>query len=108
MAPRLPTGSLSLCLRRLQLNPPLVVPRTAKRGVKSGWSTAPPRNKHRRFNQPTAGLPRLTMGPAAALKRKEHTTPLRTGVLAIKKGMTGFYTRKGTRFACTVLQLDRV
>jgi large subunit ribosomal protein L3 len=29
-------------------------------------------------------------------------------VLAIKRGMIGFFTRKGTRFPCTVLQLDRV
>ena len=37
------------------------------------------------------------------------TTPLRTGVLAIKKGMTAMYDQEtGTRTPCTVLQLDRV
>ncbi|PHH64022.1 hypothetical protein CDD81_5127 [Ophiocordyceps australis] len=53
------------------------------------------------------GLPALTTGPAAALARRSATTPLRTGVLAIKKGMTSFF--KGNRhIPCTVLQLDRV
>ncbi|KAL2155328.1 hypothetical protein VTH82DRAFT_69 [Thermothelomyces myriococcoides] len=44
----------------------------------------------------------------AALKRRERTTPVRTGVLAIKKGMTVFMGRRGARIACTVLQMDRV
>jgi large subunit ribosomal protein L3 len=75
--------------------------------VKYGWSTAPPRNKHARFNQPTAGLPVLTTGPAAALKRKELTTPLRAGVLAIKKGMSAIHYGS-RRVPCTILQLDQV
>lgn len=79
----------------------------ARRGVHNGWSTAPPRSKHRRFNQPTAGLPALTTGPAAALKRREQTTPLRTGVLATKKGMASLFVGK-SRVPCTVLQLDQV
>ncbi|OHF00375.1 50S ribosomal protein L3 [Colletotrichum orchidophilum] len=87
---------------RLQL-----LPFTAKRGVKYGWSTAPKRSKPARFNQPTAGLPVLTTGPAAALARREKTTPLRTGVLAVKKGMTAIYYGK-KRVPCTVLQLDQV
>ena len=87
--------------------PELLLPRIARRGVKYGWSTAPPRNKHARFNQPNSGLPALTTGPAAALKRKEKTTPLRAGVLATKKGMSSiFYQKK--RISCTILQLDQV
>lgn len=85
----------------------LVLPLLGGRGVHNGWSTAPPRSKHRRFNQVNSGLPALTTGPAAALKRRENTTPLRTGVLATKKGMTSVFVGK-TRTPCTVLQLDRV
>ena len=85
----------------------LLLPLTARRGVQYGWSTAPPRSKHARFNQPNAGLPALTTGPAAALKRREKTTPLRTGVLATKKGMTSMFVGKD-RVPCTVLQLDQV
>ncbi|EJT76865.1 50S ribosomal protein L3 [Gaeumannomyces tritici R3-111a-1] len=87
----------------------LLLPRTAKRGVKYGWSTLPKRAaKPTRFNQQTAGIPAPTTGPAAALKRRERTTPVRSGVLAVKKGMTAFYTRRGTRIPCTVLQLEAV
>ncbi|KAF5581205.1 60S ribosomal protein L3 [Fusarium pseudoanthophilum] len=86
---------------------PLLLPLTATRGVKYGWTTAPPRSKHKRFNQPSSGLPALTSGPAAALKRRENTTPLRSGVLATKKGMTSVFVGK-TRVPCTVLQLDQV
>ncbi|KAL1838340.1 hypothetical protein VTJ49DRAFT_2801 [Mycothermus thermophilus] len=82
---------------------------TSTRSARSGWSTLPPRTaKPYRFNQATSGLPTLTTGPAAALKRKERTTPVRTGVLAVKKGMTVFMGRRGARIPCTVLQLDRV
>ncbi|KAL2684744.1 hypothetical protein Neosp_005832 [[Neocosmospora] mangrovei] len=107
MPPRLP---IRLALPRpcaAAATRPLLLPLTATRGVKNGWSTAPPRNKHKRFNQPSAGLPALTTGPAAALKRRENTTPLRTGVLAIKKGMTSVFVGK-VRVPCTVLQLDQV
>lgn len=80
-----------------------------RRGVKYGWSTLPRRGaKPTRFNQKTAGLPAPTTGPAAALDRKDATTPLRTGVLATKRGMTGFYSKSGTRIPCTVLQLENV
>ncbi|KAF2178101.1 mitochondrial 54S ribosomal protein YmL9 [Zopfia rhizophila CBS 207.26] len=45
---------------------------------------------------------------AAALARKAHSTPLRTGALAIKRGMTAIYDPDtGKRTPCTVLQLDR-
>ena len=107
MPPRLP---LRLALPRPSASPaarPLLLPLVPSRGVKYGWSTAPPRSKHKRFNQPSAGLPALTTGPAAALKRRENTTPLRTGVLATKKGMTSVFDGK-IRVPCTVLQLDQV
>ncbi|PYH41804.1 mitochondrial 54S ribosomal protein uL3m [Aspergillus saccharolyticus JOP 1030-1] len=55
------------------------------------------------------GLPVLKSSPTAALERKANTLPLRTGAIAIKKGMTGMYDAKsGKRIACTVLQLDRL
>ncbi|KAK6084919.1 50s ribosomal protein l3 [Seiridium cupressi] len=84
-----------------------LLPRTAKRGVKYGWSTAPARGKPTRFNQVSSGLPAPTAGPAAALKRKEATTPLRTGVLAVKKGVSAMYAA-GRRTPCTILQMDQV
>ncbi|KYK61735.1 mitochondrial 54S ribosomal protein YmL9 [Drechmeria coniospora] len=97
----LPQGAARrLILPQLRTAPP-------SRGVHNGWSTVPPRSKHRRFNQVNSGLPALTTGPAAALKRRENTTPLRAGVLATKKGMTSLFVGK-TRTPCTVLQLDQV
>lgn len=57
------------------------------------------------------GLPPLGASPAAALARREaaDTLPLRTGALAIKKGMSAIYDpTTAQRTACTVLQLDRV
>ncbi|KAH8678083.1 translation protein [Xylariales sp. PMI_506] len=85
----------------------LLLPRTAKRGVKYGWSTAPKRDRPNRFNQVSSGLPAPTTGPAAALKRKERSTPLRTGVLAVKKGVSAMYAG-GRRTPCTILQMDQV
>lgn len=89
-----------------------LLPRTARRGVKYGWSTAPKRGKPARFNQVSSGLPAPTTGPAAALARKEATTPLRTGVLAVKKGVSAMYDASsvggGRRTPCTILQLDQV
>jgi large subunit ribosomal protein L3 len=82
-------------------------PQQQQRAVHNGWSTAPARSKPRRFNQPSSGLPALTTGPAAALKRRENTTPLRSGVLVVKKGMTSMFVGK-KRVPCTVLQFDQV
>lgn len=43
-----------------------------------------------------------------AFERKERNFPLRTGALAVKKGMTAIYDPvTAKREACTVLQLDR-
>lgn len=107
MPPRIPIRVALPRFAAINRSPSLLLPHIPQRGIKYGWSTAPPRSKHKRFNQPSAGLPALTTGPAAALKRRENTTPLRTGVLAVKKGMTSIFQGK-TRVACTVLQLDQV
>ncbi|KAJ9133630.1 hypothetical protein NKR19_g8979 [Coniochaeta hoffmannii] len=115
MAPRLPAR----CWRQIQLRTSSQSPSTSTRivrafsstplqSVKYGWSTLPKQDKPRRFNQTSLGLPAPTTGPAAALARRARTTPLRTGVLAIKKGMTAFMGKSGTRIPCTVLQLDEV
>ncbi|KAI1210472.1 translation protein [Annulohypoxylon truncatum] len=85
-----------------------LLPRTAQRGVKYGWSTIDRRTKPKRFNQVSSGLPAPTTGPAAALERKSQSTPLRTGVLAVKKGVSAMYTAKGMRMPCTILQMDQV
>ncbi|KAL2000560.1 hypothetical protein VTN02DRAFT_2926 [Thermoascus thermophilus] len=71
-------------------------------------SLNPPRPS--RFNV-GPDLPVLMATSTAALERKAKadTLPLRTGALAIKKGMTAMYDPEtGKRSACTVLQLDRV
>lgn len=68
----------------------------------------PPRTD--RFNI-GPGLSPLLSSSTAALKRREeaNTLPLRTGALAIKKGMTAIFdTETGQRIPCTVLQLDGV
>lgn len=107
MAPKLPTGWVHS--PPTFLLPDAFLPLITKRGVKYGWTTAPARGKPARFNQKTAGLPTLSQSPAAALARKDYTLPLRTGALAIKKGMTALYDPEtGIRTPCTVLQLDRV
>lgn len=109
MAPKLATSWAKLPPATSFLLLDSLLPLVTKRGVQYGWSTAPKRSKLSRFNQPSAGLPKLTSGPAAALARKANTTPLRTGAIAIKKGMTAFYDPEtGKRTPCTVLQLDRV
>ena len=75
----------------------------SKRGIKS--ISTPQRN---RFNE-GPNLPRLGASTAAALERKACTTPLRTGALGTKKGMSAVYdTESGRRTACTIVQMDRV
>lgn len=84
------------------------LPLTTTRGVKYGWSTLHPRSRFQIAYNQGNGLPDPSTGPRAAQKRKDMSTPLRTGVLATKKGMTAYYTRNGKRMACTVLQMDQV
>ena len=89
--------------------PALVAPKatpspsyTTARGIKSTFPPKPNRFTHHPHK------PALNSTSTAALARKAHSTPLRTGLLANKKGMTAMYdTETGKRTACTVLQLDR-
>jgi large subunit ribosomal protein L3 len=75
---------------------------TCIRTIKSTNTPRPDRFAH------TPGKPALNSSSTAALERKAHSTPLRTGVLALKRGMTAVYDpATGKRTACTVLQLDR-
>ncbi|KAJ1338038.1 large subunit ribosomal protein L3 [Microdochium nivale] len=117
MAPALPTRWAAAALVRSCSTPitsrvliterHTLLPRTAKRGVQYGWATAPPRGKPNRFNQVSSGIPAPTAGPAAALARTAQSTPLRSGVLAIKKGVSAMFAQ-GRRIPCTILQLDEV
>ncbi|KAL9016965.1 MAG: hypothetical protein Q9185_005704 [Variospora sp. 1 TL-2023] len=85
------------------LAPRLFVQHVSKRGIKSISKPRP-----NRFNQ-GPNLPTLESTAAAALERKRFTTPLRTGALGIKKGMTAMYEAEtGRRFPCTVVQMDQV
>ncbi|KAL6715084.1 hypothetical protein ACLMJK_007345 [Lecanora helva] len=98
----------SICQSCLQNPHFFLIPRglfaqTSARGIKS--ISAPRRN---RFNQDPS-LPRLGASTAAALERKAYATPLRTGALGTKKGMSAVYdTETGKRQACTIVQMDRV
>ncbi|KAK0936837.1 hypothetical protein LTR29_011611 [Friedmanniomyces endolithicus] len=81
------------------------VPRSFTRTIRTIQPT--PRTRTDRFNH-GAGLPILGASKTAAFLRKEAMLPLRTGALAIKKGMTAIYDpATAKRTACTVLQLDR-
>ena len=92
----------------LQLPPAFLLPRAAlslvsKRGIKS--ISAP---RETRFTR-SRTVPQLEASTAAALERKWYTTPLRTGALGTKKGMSAVYnTETGRRQACTIVQMDRV
>lgn len=75
---------------------------TSIRTIKSTFKPRPDRFAHH------PSKPALNSTSTAALERKAHSTPLRTGLLANKRGMTAMYdTETGKRTACTVLQLDR-
>ncbi|KAJ4365005.1 hypothetical protein N0V83_008621 [Neocucurbitaria cava] len=75
---------------------------TSIRTIKSTFKPKPDRFAY------NPSKPALNSTSTAALERKAHSTPLRTGLLANKKGMTAVYdSETGKRTACTVLQLDR-
>ena len=105
MPPRLPRQNVLQVSSGFAQVPHTVVRSALQRafGIKALY---PPRPD--RFNI-GPDLPILTSQASAAHERKATTTPLRTGALAIKKGMTGIFDPEtGKRTACTILQLDRV
>lgn len=90
----------------LSLPPRFLCPSVSRQFLRS-IKTISPKVHDSRFNH-GPGLPTLGASKAAAFLRKEPNMPLRTGALAIKKGMTGMYDPEtGKRTPCTVLQLDR-
>lgn len=92
----------SLQLPPAFLLPPSCVNYAKRRGIKS---ISTPRNS--RYNK-GQDLPQLGSSTEAALARKAYTTPLRTGSLAIKRGMSAIYeTDSGKRRPCTIVQMDR-
>ncbi|WEW55576.1 hypothetical protein PRK78_001007 [Emydomyces testavorans] len=105
MPPRLARRNVQQLLAPF-LTPPLALTRTLPQqsfGIKSLY---PPKTS--RFNV-GPDIPILSSSPSAALERRANTLPLRTGALAIKKGMSAVFDPKtGTRTPCTILQLDRV
>lgn len=100
----------------IPLPPPFLLPRTVLTKPFScsqtrsfGVKAIEPRRKASPYND-VPGLKPLLSTPAAAFERKirSDTLPLRTGALAIKKGMTAIYdVESGKRIPCTVLQLDQ-
>ncbi|KXT17073.1 hypothetical protein AC579_4340 [Pseudocercospora musae] len=88
------------------VTPNLLRPSVTRQFVRTIRSIAPPKKVHN-FNH-GKNLPVLLASQKSAFMRKEHIMPLRTGAIAIKKGMTGIYDpATARREACTVLQLDR-
>ncbi|POS87928.1 hypothetical protein EPUL_000195 [Erysiphe pulchra] len=109
MPPKLRTSSCWAQLPLKLYHSEKLLPFITTRGVKYGWYSGKTRGAKPLDYNMGKDLPVLEHSPQAALKRLEKTLPLRTGVLAIKKGMTALYDAEtGVRTACTVLQMDRV
>ena len=97
------------------LPPPFLLPRSILRKPvvssqqRSFGIRSIERPKTNTYNVVSGIKPLLSTQVAAFERRiKSDTLPLRTGALAIKKGMTAIYdTESGKRIPCTVLQLDR-
>lgn len=101
MPPRQPS------LRLFALPPRFLCPSLPSTQIRTIRSIDKPAPKPSRFNA-SPSLPVLGASHTAAFERKERTLPLRTGALAIKKGMTALYDPEtAKRTPCTVLQLDR-
>lgn len=100
----------------IPLPPPFLLPRSLLRTSINGTQkrcmgirSIDRRPKHNPYNA-TPDIKPLQSTPAAAFERKlkADALPLRTGALAVKKGMTGIYdVESGKRIPCTVLQLDQ-
>lgn len=104
------------CLQHLRLPPQFLIPTVSVASVARTVFASPPKRGIKSISRPIRfrfnvgqGLPELKASVSAALKRKANTTPLRTGALAIKKGMSAVYdTESGRRSPVTVVQMDRV
>ncbi|KAK3050468.1 hypothetical protein LTR09_008379 [Extremus antarcticus] len=93
-------------VRLFSLPPRFLCPAVPRHFIRS-IKTIHPGKTNSRFNY-GHHLPILGSSSTAAFLRKEPMLPLRTGALAIKKGMTGVYDPEtAKRVPCTVLQLDR-
>jgi len=85
------------------LNPSITLHQTQIRTIRSILNPPP---KHSSYNQHSKTPYALSC--ADAMKRREHTTPFRTGLLARKVGMAQtFDPDTGHEIPCTVLQVDR-
>lgn len=88
--------------------PRFLCPAVPRHFVRTIRSISAPKPQHLNRNSGRGALPVLGSSHAGAFARKEFTLPLRTGALAIKKGMTALYDPvTAKREPCTVLQLDR-
>lgn len=93
--------------RLFALPPRFLCPSVPRHQIRTMKSILKPIPKPTRYNA-ASNLPVLGASHTGAFLRKERTMPLRTGALAIKKGMTAIYDPEtAKRTPCTVLQLDR-
>ena len=104
------------CLQQLRLPPQFLLPTISVASVSRTFLPCTPKCGIKSISRPIQsrfnvgqGLPELGAYTSAALKRKANTTPLRTGALGTKKGMSAVYdTESGKRSAVTIVQMDRV